>query len=107
MSCLLSHIDEGVGQDDLMSRRAQDPLILCLIDLFSFALLSTCCITVLDIPGFINRTAFFFLLLLLLSFFTGVGNKYSNRNTIDQCCLFRSVFSLLFSICCSLIFSPL
>lgn len=28
------------------------------LDLFLF-ILSTCCITVLDIPGFINRTAFF------------------------------------------------
>lgn len=102
MSCLLSHIDEGVGQDDLMSRRAQDPLILCLIDLFSFALLSTCCITVLDIPGFINRTAFFFFCYCLCFPFL-LGWEISIRTGIR---LINVVFSGLSSPCCSLYVVP-
>lgn len=72
------------------------------LDLFFF-ILSTCCITVLDIPGFINRTAFW------------AGDKVI-QSGYDQLLLFRKlclfpalVFFLsvllisraqLFEICC-------
>lgn len=47
------------------------------VDLFLF-ILSTCCITVLDIPGFINRTAFW------------AGNKVI-QSGYDQLLLFRKL----------------
>ncbi|KAJ5230762.1 hypothetical protein N7489_011470 [Penicillium chrysogenum] len=53
------------------------------LDLFLF-ILSTCCITVLDIPGFINRTAFF-----------GRETKLSKVDMIN-------CFYFLFEICTAL-----